>query len=50
MNLFRDVFELVSVENKEFIVMGDFNCDFLVKLCLKEIRELKEIFRNFGLM
>lgn len=28
---------------------GDFNCDFLVKSCSKETRELKEIFRNFGL-
>ena len=28
---------------------GDFNCDFLVKSSSKETKELKEIFRNFGL-
>ena len=27
---------------------GDFNCDFLVKSSSKETKELKEIFRNFG--
>ena len=49
MNPFRDVLESASAENKELIVTGDFNCDFLVKSCSKETRELKEIFRNFGL-
>ena len=38
-----------SAENKKLIVTGDFNCDFLVKSCSKETKELKEIFRNFGL-
>lgn len=52
MNLCMGVFELVCVENKEFIVMGDLNCDFLVKLkfCLNEIKKLKEIFRIFVFM
>ena len=45
MNPFRDVLETASAENKELIVTGDFNCDFLVKSCSKETRELKEIFR-----
>ena len=49
MNPFRDVLESAGAENKELIVTGDFNCDFLVKSCSKETRELKEIFRNFGL-
>ena len=49
MNPFRDVLQSASAENKELIVTGDFNCDFLVKSCSKETRELKEIFRNFGL-
>ena len=50
MNPFRDVLESASVENKELIVAGDFNCDFLVKSCPKETKELKKIFRTFGLM
>ena len=49
MNPFRDVLKSASAENKELIVTGDFNCDFLVKSCSKETRELKEIFKNFGL-
>jgi len=46
MNPFRDVLESANAENKELIVTGDFNCDFLVKSCSKETKELKEIFRN----
>ena len=49
MNPLRDVLESASAENKELIVSGDFNRDFLVKSCSKENKELKEIFRNFGL-
>ena len=49
MNPFRDVLESASAKNKELVVTGDFNCDFLVKSCSKETKELKEIFRNFGL-
>ena len=49
MNPFRDVLESDSAKNKELVVTGDFNCDFLVKSCSKETKELKEIFRNFGL-
>ena len=49
MNPFRDVLESASAENKELIVTGDFNCDFLVKSSSQETKELKEIFRNFGL-
>ena len=49
MNPFRDVLESASAENKELIVTGDFNCDFLVKSCSKETKGLQEIFRNFGL-
>ena len=49
MNPSRDVLESASAENKELIVKGDFNCDFFVKSCSKETKELQEIFRNFGL-
>ena len=49
MNPFRDVLESASAKNKELVVTGDFNCDFLVKSCSKETKELKETFRNFGL-
>ena len=37
---FRDVLESTSAENKELIMTGDFNCDFLVKSCSKETKEL----------
>ena len=49
MNPFRDVLESASSENKEIIVTGDLNCDFLVKSCSKETKRTKGIFRNFGL-
>ena len=42
MNSFRDVLESASAENKELIVTGDFNCDFLVKSSSQETKELKE--------
>ena len=42
MNPFRDVLESASAENKELIVTGDFNCDFLVKSSSQETKELKE--------
>ena len=49
MNPFRDVLESASSENKEIIVTGDLNCDFLVKSCSKETKTTKGIFRKFGL-
>ena len=46
--LVNDNIKSASVENKEIIVTGHFNCDFLPKKLSRGSKLLKEIFVNYG--
>ena len=49
MEQFHDCLEAACAENKEIIVTGDFNCDFLAKRPTLETKTLKNILLKFSL-
>ena len=49
MNFFSDTIESLSVENKEVLVLGDFNCDFSAKKTTQpECRQMKCLFKSLS--
>ena len=49
MNVFSDTIESLSVENKEVLVLGDFNCDFSAKKTTQpECKQMKCLFKSLS--
>ena len=48
-NFFSDTIESLSVENKEVLVLGDFNCDFSAKKTTQpECKQMKCLFKSLS--
>ena len=49
MSVFSDTTESLSVENKEVLVLGDFNCDFSAKKTTQpECKQMKCLFKSLN--
>ena len=49
MSVFSDTIESLSVENKEVLVLGDFNCDFSTKKTTHpECKQMKCLFKSLS--
>ena len=49
MSVFSDTIESLSVENKEVLVLGDFNCDFSAKTTTQpECKQMKCLFKSLS--
>ena len=46
---FEEVLDAMSSENKELIILGDFNCNLLGKTVSREARQLKGLLMNHNL-